>query len=108
MAGIGLCSECIERVFLDENFSRIEGKLYCESCAKNEHFKLSKLGELLHFFAENKVPIQLTLDPDVNPTVHALFKYNGDTIQATEEEILEYALLAMKNKYLDATAKWSL
>ena len=64
--------------------------------------------ELLEFFKEHRVPIQITLDLDCKPTVHALYKYNGDNIHATEGETLEDALLAMRKKYLDAMAKWNL
>ena len=108
MAGIGLCSECVERVFLDENFSRIEGKLYCESCAKSEHLKLSKLGELLHFFAENRVPIQISIEPDKLITLDAHFKYDGKTNHRTYGLTIEEALESMKKKYIKAMGKWIL
>ena len=64
--------------------------------------------ELLEFFKEYRVPIQITLDPDANPTVHALYKYNGENIHMTTAETLEGALLAMKKEYEKAMVKWNL
>lgn len=108
MAGIGLCKNCVERVFLDENFLRIEDGLYCESCAKGEYFKLSKVGKLLHFFSENRVPIQISIEPVALITVDAHFKHEGKANHRTDGVTVEEALENMKNKYIEAMGKWVL
>ena len=64
--------------------------------------------ELLEFFREHKVSIQITVEPHVNPTVHAIFKYNGDEVHVSTGETVAEALQAMKNKYIEAMGKWIL
>lgn len=51
--------------------------------------------ELLEFFRWNEVPIQITIDINNKPTVHAI---SGGEIHETEHENVEDALELMKVK----------
>jgi hypothetical protein len=55
--------------------------------------------ELLNFFKENGVALQLTLDIGLNPTVHAFHKSEGVmNLHSTEGETLTEALEDMKRR----------
>ncbi|MED3792453.1 hypothetical protein P4571_08350 [Niallia alba] len=57
------------------------------------------MDKLLGFFKENKVPIQITIDIDKNPTVHAFYEVEGKMeLYKTVGESVESALLNMKSK----------
>lgn len=56
------------------------------------------MDELLEFFKVKGVPIQITLDLDVKPTVHALFNKDGRKIHKTGGETIFEALSNMKMK----------
>lgn len=53
---------------------------------------------LLSKFEENNIPIQITLDIDKNPTVHAITK---EGVVKTEHEILFVALELMEEKLFE-------
>lgn len=57
------------------------------------------MDNLLDFFKGNKVPIQITLDIDQNPTVHAFHEVEGKMeLHKTDGESVLEALENMKNK----------
>ena len=58
---------------------------------------MDELNDLLEFFQYNNVSIQITLDVDKYPTVHAIYKKE---LYKTEHEDVISALKAMKKKLI--------
>ena len=57
--------------------------------------------ELINFFKEREVAIQITLDTDYLPTVHAFMGHKYKDLHRTEGTTLAHALALMKEKYYE-------
>ena len=57
--------------------------------------------ELINFFKEHGVSIQITLDINHAPTVHAFIGNNKKDLYRTEGITLSHALALMKEKYCE-------
>ena len=59
-----------------------------------------EVNELLNYFEDKGVSIQITLSVGELPTVHALFKYEGEQkLLNTESDTLISSLRLMRDKY---------
>lgn len=69
------------------------------------------MNELLEYFKEKGVAIQITLDIGMNPTVHALYLKDQERLHKTEAKTIESALELMKYKLFgessdEQTSEW--